>query len=134
MKKLVIVLALLASAMSAQAETITLTPIKPDMGLGSSGPPRPTGDKKRPVVLYFKDHSQRYFTGKFIGWVAVTDSNHQLAEMNVPYWKPNGEPKQVAEVNKATAKQLNMKAYWLFKGEHSTLLYRANEDWFIIEK
>jgi len=123
------IVALLVSAMSAHADTITMTPVTPGMGEHMVF----TSGRKYPVVVYFKDHTKRYYVGTFIGYVAVTDSNHRWSA-GLTDWKPTGNPEQIATVDSNTAKKVNESLYRAFKGEHSTLLYAANEDWFIIQK
>jgi hypothetical protein len=127
MKK--IVLMLLASASMAFGDTLVMTPVTP----GSGEHMVFTIGRKYPVVVYFKCHTKRYYVGTFTGYVAVTDSNHRWSA-TLTDWKRTGKPEQVAMVDSNTAKNVNMSLYRVFKGEHSTLLYAANENWFIVEK
>jgi hypothetical protein len=123
MKK--IVLMLLASASMAFGDTFTMTPVMPGFGQHLSF----VVGKKYPVVVYLKDHTKRYYMGDFIGYMVVNDPKHPLLPRIDA--KPIGKPIQVTTIDKNTAKITGV--YRAFKGEHSTLLYVANEDWLIIE-
>lgn len=80
------------------------------------------------MVIYFKDHSKRYFTGAFAGYMAVHDSKHSFHGSD---WMPTGKPVEVTGVEGNAAKAGGV--YRMFKGEHSTLLHRADEEWLIIK-
>jgi hypothetical protein len=109
----------------ARGDTLTMTPVMPGMGEHLSF----VVGKKYPVVVYRKDHTKRYYMGDFIGYMVVNDSKHPLLSRIDA--KPIGKPIQVTTTDKNTAKITGV--YRAFKGEHSTLLYAANEDWLIIE-
>ena len=114
------------TASVARGDTLTMTPVMP--GIGQHFPNFVVG-KKYPVVVYLKDHTKRYYAGDFIGYMVVNDPNHPLLPRIDA--KPIGKPSQVTTMDKKMAKITGV--YYAFKGEHSTLLYAANEDWLIIE-
>ena len=121
-----IVMALaMTMASVARGDTLTMIPVMPGVGqhLGFAV------GKKYPVVVYLKDHTKRYYMGDFIGYMVVNDPKHPLLPRIDA--KPIGKPVQVTTMDKNTAKITGV--YRAFKGEHSTLLYAANEDWLIIE-
>ena len=117
-------LAMIAASV-ARGGTLTITPVMPGIGqhLGF------VVGKKYPVVVYLKDYTKQYYLGNFIGYMLVNDPRHPLLpRIDV---KPIGKPSQVTAMDKSMAKITGL--YRAFKGEHSTLLYAANEDWLIIE-
>ena len=109
----------------ARGDTLTMTPVMPGIGQHLSL----VVGKKYPVVVHLKDHTKRYDNGDFIGYMVVKDPKHPLLPRIDA--KPIGKPIQVTTIDKNTAKISEV--YRAFKGEHSTLLYAANEDWLIIE-
>lgn len=80
--------------------------------------------------VLLKNGQTRYYSGTFIGFMAVTDSNDVKLLVNHG-WIPTGKPQKIATVDKNTAKQAWL--YLAFKGAHSTLLYRDKSMWLIIE-
>lgn len=113
------------TASVTRGDTLTMTPVVPGMGEHGGW----VKGKKYPVVVYLKDHTKRYYLGDFVGYMVVNDPKHPLlSRMDA---KPIGKPIQVATMDKDRAKMIGV--YLAFKGEHSTLLYAANEDWLIIE-
>ena len=121
-----IVMALaIITASVARGDTLTMTPVMPGIGQHLSF----VVGKKYPVVVYLKDHTKRYYVGDFIGYAVVNDPKHPLLPRIDA--KPIGKPSQVTAIDKRMARITEV--YRAFKGEHSTLLYAANEDWLIIE-
>ena len=122
---MIVVALAMIMASAAPADTLTMTPVMPGIGQHLSL----VVGKKYPVVVYLKDHTKRYYMGDFIGYMVVNDPKHPLLPRIDA--KPIGKPTQVTTIDKNTAKIREV--YRAFKGEHSTLLYAANEDWLIIE-
>jgi hypothetical protein len=129
MRKLttMIVMALaMITASVARGDTLTMTPVM--LGIGQQNLRFVVG-KKYPVVVYLKDHTKRYYAGDFIGYMVVNDPKHPLLpRIDV---KPIGKPIQVTTKDKNIAKSTGV--YYAFKGEHSTLVYAASDNWLIIE-
>jgi len=121
---IIMALAMIAASL-ARGDTLTMTPVMPGIGQHLSF----VVGKKYPVVVYLKDHTKRYYVGDFIGYMLVNDPKHPLLpRIDV---KPIGKPSRVTTIEKNMAKITRV--YRAFKGEHTTLLYAANEDWLIIE-
>ena len=74
------------------------------------------------LVVYLKNHEQKVYSGVFIGF-ALVNGIRKTPTDGVVFSSGKGE------VIDETAG----KVYYLFKGPHTALLYRANVDWLIVQ-
>jgi hypothetical protein len=78
--------------------------------------------RKYTVVVFLKGGQKKYFTGTFVGYSMVHGTRKTPTEGVISTIGKNTVIPETAG-----------KVYLTFKGAHSTLLYKANTDWLIIE-
>ena len=74
------------------------------------------------LVVYLKNHEQKVYSGVFFGFVVVNGIRKTPTD-GVVFSSGKGE----------TIDETAGKVYYLFKGQHTFLLYRANIDWLIVQ-
>jgi len=73
------------------------------------------------LVVYQKNHEQKVYSGVFIGY-AMVNGVRKTPTDGVAFSSGKGE----------MIDETAGKVYYLFKGPHTVLLYRANIDWLIV--
>jgi hypothetical protein len=116
---MVVITAGAARADVTRSDGLVIRPVVPAHGQPS---PYFVEGRKYTVVVFLEGGQKRYFAGTFVGYAMV-----------------HGTPKRPTEgvistIGKNTViPKTAGKVYLKFKGSHSTLLYKANTDWLIIE-
>ena len=73
-------------------------------------------------MVYLKNHGQKTYSGVFIGY-AIVNGIRKTPTDGVVFSSGKGE----------AIDETSGKVYYLFKGPHTALLYRANIDWLIVQ-
>ena len=73
-------------------------------------------------MVYLKNHEQKVYSGVFIGYGMVNGVRKTPTD-GVAFSSSKGEGMD----------ETAGKVYYLFKGPHTVLLYRANIDWLIVQ-
>ena len=122
---IVMVLAMITASVTQGGDTIQShgLVINPISIPWTDGTPdvRFVGDKKYTMVVYLRDGKKRYFVGTYQGLARVGG-----IRTKVPTEGVTGKGETVVPRN-------DNGQFYVFKGEHSMLLYRGNTDWLIVE-
>jgi len=108
-----------APADVTRSDGLVIRPVVPADGQTS---PYFVEGRKYTVVVFLKGGQKKYFAGTFVGYSMVHG--------------PRKAPTEgvISTIGKNTViPETAGKVYLAFKGAHSTLLYKANTDWLIIE-
>ena len=73
-------------------------------------------------MVYLKNHEQKVYSGLFVGY-AVVNGVRKTPTDGVVFSSGKGERMD----------ETAGKVYYVFKGPHTALLYRANIDWLIVQ-
>src|SRR5262249_26985412 len=127
MRKLTVMIVMALAMITASAaradvtrsDGLVIRPVVP-----ADGQPSPyfVEGRKYTVVVFLKGGQKRYFAGTFVAYAMVHGTRKTPTEGVISTIGKNTVIPETAG-----------KVYLAFKGEHSTLLYKANTDWLTIE-
>jgi hypothetical protein len=122
MKKLMLVIALALITASLAQSGMVIKRVEPQGALSQIDTHQFITGQTYRLVVYQKNHQQNVYSGMFIGY-AMVNGVRKTPTDGVAISSGKGE------VMDETAG----KVYYLFKGAHTVLLYRANIDWLIVQ-
>lgn len=122
MKKLMLVTALALITASLAQSGIVIRQVDPEGRLSQIDTHQFITGQTYRLMVYQKNHAQKVYSGVFIGY-AMVNGVRKTPTDGVAFRSGKGE------VLDETAG----KVYYLFKGPHTVLLYRANIDWLIVQ-
>jgi hypothetical protein len=122
MKKLMLVAALALITASVAQSGIVIRRVHPEGRLSQIDTHQFITGQTYRLVVYQKNHEQKVYSGVFIGY-AMVNGVRKTPTDGVAFSSGKGD------VFDETAG----KVYYLFKGPHTVLLYRANIDWLIVQ-
>jgi hypothetical protein len=122
MKKLMLVAALALITASVAQSGMVIRRVSPEGALSQISTNQfMTGQTYR-LVVYQKNHEQKVYSGVFIGYAIVKGVRKTPTDGVV---LSSGKDEAV---NESAGK-----VYYLFRGPHTVLLYRANVEWLIVQ-
>ena len=122
MKKLMLVAALALITASLAQSGIVIRRVHPEGRLSQIDTYQFITGQTYRLVVYQKNHEQKVYSGVFIGY-AMVNGVRKTPTDGVAFSSGKGE------IIDETAG----KVYYLFKGPHTVLLFRANIDWLIVQ-
>jgi hypothetical protein len=122
MKKLMLVAALALITASLAQSGIVIRRVEPEGRLSQIDTHQFITDQTYRLVVYQKSHEQKVYSGVFIGY-GVVNGVRKTPTDGVAFSSGKGE----------MIDETAGKVYYLFKGPHTVLLYRANIDWLIVQ-
>ena len=122
MKKLMLVAALALITASLAQSGIVIRRVEPEGRLSQIDTHQFITGQTYRLVVYQKSHEQKVYSGVFIGY-GVVNGVRKTPTDGVAFSSGKGE----------TIDETAGKVYYLFKGPHTVLLYRANIDWLIVQ-
>jgi hypothetical protein len=121
MKKLMLVTALALITASMAQSGIVIRRVDPEGRLSQIDTHQFIAGQTYRLVVYEKNHQQKVYSGMFIGY-ALVNGVRKTPTDGVAFSSGKGEAMD----------ETAGKVYYLFKGPHTVLLYRANIDWLIV--
>jgi hypothetical protein len=122
MKKLMLVAALALITASVAQSGIVIRRVDPEGRLSQIDTHQFITGQTYGLVVYQKNHEQKVYSGVFIGY-AMVNGVRKTPTDGVAFSSGKGE----------MIDETAGKVYYLFKGPHTVLLYRANIDWLIVQ-
>jgi hypothetical protein len=122
MKKLMLIAALALITASLAQSGIVIRRVHPEGRLSQIDTHQFITGQTYQLVVYPKNHEQKVYSGVFIGY-AMVNGVRKTPTDGVAFSSGKGEM-----IDETTGK-----VYYLFKGPHTVLLYRANIDWLIVQ-
>jgi hypothetical protein len=122
MKKLMVVTALALITASVVQSGIVIRRVDPEGRLSQLYTHQFFIGQTYRIVVYLKNHGQKVYSGVFTGYATVNGIRKTPTD-GVVFSSGKGE----------AIDETAGKVYYLFKGPHTALLYRANIDWLIVQ-
>jgi hypothetical protein len=114
-----IVTALAMLTASVNANGMVIQPVAPQGTMSSTYPFR-VGESYK-LVVYLKNKEPKVYEGTCVGWAMVRGVRGKAATEGVIFSGKAGTP-------------VSGEPYCVFKGAHSSLLYKNNHNWLIVNK
>ena len=122
MKKLMLVTALALITASMAQSGIVIRRVEPEGAMSQISTYQFIKGQTYRLVVYLKNHEQKVYSGLFVGY-AMVNGVRKTPTDGVAFSSGKGE----------MIDETAGKVYYLFKGPHTVLLYRANVDWLIVQ-
>jgi hypothetical protein len=121
MKKLMLVTALALITATAAQSGMVIRRVEPEGRLSQIDTYQFIRGQTYRLVVYLKNHEQKVYSGLFVGYAVVNGVRKTPTDGVV--FSSKGEAMD----------ETAGKIYYVFKGPHTALLYRANIDWLIVQ-
>jgi hypothetical protein len=122
MKKLMLITALALITASMAQSGMVIRRVSPEGALSQVSTNQFIVAQTYQLVVNLKNHEQKVYSGVFIGYALVTGVRKTPTDGVAMI----GGKEEVIDESAG-------KVYYLFKGPHTVLLYRANVDWLIVQ-
>ncbi len=122
MKKLMLVTALALITATVAQSGMVIRRVEPEGAMSQISTYQFITGQTYRLVVYLQNHEQKVYSGLFVGY-AMVNGVRKTPTDGVVY--SSGKDEAIYE-NAG-------KIYYVFKGPHTALLYRANVDWLIVQ-
>ena len=122
MKKLMLVTALALITTTVAQSGMVIRRVEPEGAMSQISTYQFITGQTYRLVVYLQTHEQKVYSGLFVGYATVNGVRKTPTD-GVVY--SSGKDEAIYE-NAG-------KIYYVFKGPHTALLYRANVDWLIVQ-
>jgi len=122
MKKLMLVTALALITATVAQSGMVIRRVEPEGSLSQLSTSQFIRGGTYRLVVYLKNHEQKVYSGVFVGY-ALVNGVRKTPTDGVVFSSAKGEAMY----------ETAGKVYYVFKGPHTALLYRANIDWLIVQ-
>ena len=122
MKKLMLVTALALTTASMAQSGMVIRRVSPEGALSQVSTNQFIVAQTYRLMVNLKNHEQKVYSGVFVGYALVTGVRKTPTDGLAMI----GGKEEVIDESAG-------KVYYLFKGPHTVLLYRANVDWLIVQ-